>query len=131
MRDMGGYTKLFGSILESTIWLESPPVKIVWITMLAMCDRDGVVEASVPGLAKRAGVERGHCEQALALFLAPDPDSRTRDYEGRRIEPVYGGWRLLNYDVYRERASKEEKQEKDRLRKARQRERDVKRKAKS
>jgi hypothetical protein len=120
---MGGYTKLFSSILESTVWLESPPIKVVWIAMLAMADRDGIVEASVPGLAKRAGVERGYCEQALAIFLAPDPDSRTPDFEGRRIEPVPGGWRLLNYEVHRQRASKEEAKEKAAARQRRHRER--------
>ena len=123
---MTGYTKLFGSILESTVWLESPPIKVVWITLLAMADRDGIIEASVPGLAKRAGVERGHCEQALAVFLAPDPDSRTQDFEGRRVEVVPGGWRLLNHDVYRERASKEDMRERAKLRQRRKRERAAK-----
>lgn len=120
---MSGYTKLFGSILESTIWLETPPIKVVWITLLAMADRDGVVEASLPGLAKRAGVDRSQCEQALATFLAPDPDSRTPDNEGRRIIPVAGGWRLLNYETYREKASADEGREKAAARKRRQRER--------
>jgi hypothetical protein len=118
---MGGYTKLFESILESTVWQEAPPIKVVWITMLAMADRDGVVEASIPGLAKRAGVEREECERALALFLAPDPDSRTTEHEGRRIEVVTGGWCLLNYNIYRERASKDEAARKNALRQQRYR----------
>lgn len=118
---MGGYTKLFGSILESTVWLEPPPIKVVWITILAMADRDGIVEASVPGLAKRAGVERSHCEQALALFLAPDPDSRTKEFEGRRITEIDGGWRLLNYETYRLRASADVAREKAAERKRRER----------
>jgi hypothetical protein len=122
---MSGYTKLFGSILESTVWMESPPVKVVWITLLAMADRDGVVEASVPGLAKRAGVDRAHCEQALSVFSAPDPDSRTTAFEGRRIEAVEGGWRLLNHAVYRERASREEAREKAAARQRLKRERDA------
>ncbi len=120
---MSGYTKLFSSILESTVWLETPPVKVVWITLLAMADRDGCVQASLPGLAKRAGVERGQCEQALALFLAPDPDSRTTSNEGRRIVAVDGGWRLLNYETYRERASAEESRTKAAERQRRYRER--------
>ena len=120
---MAGYTKLFGSILESTVWLESPPVKVVWITMLAMAGRDGIVEASVPGLAKRAGVERAYCEQALNIFLAPDPDSRTPAFEGRRIEVVAGGWQLLNYDLYRHRASVDDAKAKAAARQRRHRER--------
>ncbi len=121
---MSGYTKLFASILESTVWLEPPPTKVVWITLLAMADRDGVVEASVPGLAKRAGVERDQCERALAIFMSPDPDSRTKEHGGRRLEEHSGGWRLLNYEIYRERASKEEAKEKAAERQRRKRDRD-------
>lgn len=122
---MAGYTKLFGSILESTVWMETPPIKVVWITMMAMADRDGVVEASVPGLTNRARVSREECEEALSVFLAPDPDSRTTAHDGRRIAVVPGGWRLLNYEQYRERASAEEVRIKATARKRRQREREA------
>lgn len=110
---MAGYVKLFSSILESTVWETPAPVRCVWIAMLAMADRNGVVEASVPGLAKRASVSRTDCEAALDLFLSPDPDSRTQEFEGRRIIAIDGGWELLNYEKYRNRASAEEKREKD------------------
>ena len=109
---MSGYTKLFGSILESTVWMEDLATKVVWITLLAMADQDGNIEASVPGLAKRAGVERFDCERALAIFLAPDPDSRTPEFEGRRLVAIHGGWHLLNHAVYRHRASMDEVREK-------------------
>jgi hypothetical protein len=120
---VSGYTKLFASILDSTVWDTPPSVRIVWITMLAMCDRDGIVEASVPGLARRAGVTRSECEEALRCFLSPDPDSRTKDYEGRRIAEVDGGWQLLNHDKYRERSSAEDKAEKNKIRQAKWRKR--------
>lgn len=95
--------------------------------MLAMKDRDGIVEASVPGLAKRAGVSRKQCEESLALFLAPDPDSRTKDKEGRRIEVVDGGWFVINHDKYRHKDSVEERRKLDAARQRRKRERDVSR----
>jgi len=95
------FTKLFSSITESTIWCEPNHVRIVWICMLAMADARGRVWASVPGLANRARVELHEAEEAISLFLAPDKYSRTPDYEGRRIEPIDGGWRLLNHAKYR------------------------------
>lgn len=91
--------------------------------MLAICDRDGVVEASVPGLAREALVSRVECEQALAILSAPDPDSRTPDHEGRRIEKVDGGWRLLNHGKYREKMDAEEIRAKAAERQRRSRER--------
>jgi hypothetical protein len=109
--EVSGYTKLFGSILDSTVWELPLPSKITWITMLAMAGRDGVVEAAVPGLAKRAGVTLEQCEEALASFLSPDKYSRTKDHEGRRIEEVPGGWRLLTYEAHRELMSAEDRRE--------------------
>lgn len=95
------FTKLFSSITESTIWVEPYPTRIVWVSMLAMCDRRGRIWASVPGLAKRAGVTLEECETALERFQQPDRYSRTPENEGRRIEPIDGGWQLLNYEKYR------------------------------
>lgn len=98
---MNGYTKLFQSILASTIWRADDPTRIVWITMLALADRDGIVEASVPGLADFARVPLAACVTALQTLSAPDEWSRTRAHDGRRIEPVEGGWRLVNHAAYR------------------------------
>lgn len=103
------YAKLFSSILDSTIWGETDHVRIVWITMLAMADAEGVVNASVPGLAARARVEVPKCQEALKKFQDPDPYSRTPDDDGRRIATVVGGWRLLNYGKHRSRGSYEDK----------------------
>lgn len=94
------YTKLFSSITESTVWGESYSTRIVWVTMLAMADARGNVYGAVPGLARRANVTLEETEKALAAFLAPDPYSRTRDEDGRRIECIDGGWRLINHAKY-------------------------------
>lgn len=95
------FTKLFSSITESTVWGEPDRTRLVWITMLAMSDKHGRVFASVPGLARRAIVPVVDTRKALDTFLATDPDSRTPDNEGRRIEAIDGGWRLLNHGKYR------------------------------
>ena len=95
------FTKLFSSITESTIWVKDLETRIVWITMLAMADRHGRVWGSIPGLANRARVTVKATEKALKVFLEPDEYSRTKEFDGRRIEPIDGGWRLLNYEKYR------------------------------
>lgn len=99
---MGGFIKLFGSILDSTIWDTPPAITKVWITMMAMADRDGVVSASVPGLARRARVSMAIAEKALETFMAPDPHSKSQELEGRRIQKVEGGWSLVNYEKHRD-----------------------------
>ena len=89
--------------------------------MLAMADRKGRVWASVPGLANRARVDLEDARKAISTLLAPDPDSRTPDFEGRRIEPIDGGWLLLNYAKYREMRDDAERAEQNRQAQARYR----------
>jgi len=110
------YTKLFNNILTSTIWGEDVQTRLVWITMLAMADKNGEVQATIPGLARMAVVDLDACRAAVAKFLQPDPDSRTQDDEGRRIEEIEGGWVLLNYAKYREMASEADRKEKAAIR---------------
>lgn len=108
---MSGYTKLFGSIVASTIWRESKETKIVWITMLAMANRDGVVEASIPGLADMARVSLDDALKAIETLSSPDKYSRTKDHEGRRIQEVQGGWLLLNHATYRAKMNADDRRE--------------------
>ena len=89
--------------------------------MLAIADKNGEVHGSIPGLARIAGVSVDDCRAAVNKFLSPDPDSRTKDDEGRRIEVIDGGWSLLNHQKYREMASKDEMREAEAKRKARYR----------
>lgn len=119
------YTKLFSSILSSTVWVgTSPSVKLVWVVLLAKADRDGEIHSSVPGLAKDAEVSVEDCQAALDVLLSPDQYSRTTEFEGRRIEPIDGGWRLLNHAHYRKLTSVQDQREKAAARKRRQRERE-------
>lgn len=104
-----GFTKIFESLLDSTVWQENKETRLVWITMLLMKNKCHVVEASVPGLAKRAGVTIEECELALERFRTPDQYSRTKDFEGRRIEDVPGGWKVLNGEAYKQRMGPEER----------------------
>lgn len=119
--DMSGFTKLFNSILHSTIWSEPNHVRILWITMLAMANKDGDVAASVPGLAKMAGISLEETEDALARFQQPDKYSRTPDFDGRRIQATDGGWHLLNHGKYRALMSAEERREYNRRKQAERR----------
>lgn len=105
------FTKLFASITESTIWCEDDHTRLVWITMLAMANKNGFIFAAEPGLANRARVPLESVERALVKFLGPDRYSRSPEHEGRRIEKVDGGWRLLNYHKHRAIRDEEDRRE--------------------
>lgn len=111
MLGMAGYTKLFNSILASSVWQESLSTKVLWITLLAMADKDGVAEASIPGLAKIAGLSISETEAGLSSLSSPDKYSRTKDFEGRRVEACEGGWKILNHPKYRAKMSADDRRE--------------------
>lgn len=108
---MAGYTKLFSTIVTSTIWREPKETKILWITMLALSNKEGVVEGSVPGLAHLAGLTIEEAEVSLRTLSNPDPYSRSKELDGVRIKEVEGGWMLVNHAKYRALLSAEERRE--------------------
>src|ERR1700757_3029415 len=122
---MSGYAKLFSRILDSTVWREDNETRILWITMLAMADKNGNVLCTVPGLADRARISLAQCESALQKFQKPDKYSWSREEEGRRIRVIDGGWFLINHAKYRAMLSKDEQREKTRLRVERFRQKSV------
>lgn len=115
--------KVYGTILDSSVWGEPLAVRVVWIAMLAMADKNGVVAASSDGIARRANVPLKATEKALAVLESPDPRSKSPDYDGRRIERIDGGWKILNYERYRDKRS--DKQVKDANRQKRHRDGNV------
>ena len=101
---LAGWTKLFSSIVTSSIWCEDDKTFRVWVALLALSDQEGIVEGSVPGLANLCRLQPAEMRTALEKLASPDPDSRSPEFEGRRIEKIEGGWRLLNYEKYRQKA---------------------------
>lgn len=116
------YNKLFGKILDSSIWLENDHTRLVWITLLATMDEDGFCQyASIGNLAHRAVVPIKKCETAVGVLEAPDGNSSDPEFDGRRVERVPGGWMVLNAKKYQALATRERVREmvRERVRKHR------------
>lgn len=97
-----GFAKLYSDIVDSSIWDEPPETCKVWVTLLALSDRDGFVRGSLGWLASKSKVTIEQCGKALECFTRPDPKSRTPSNEGRRIKEVERGWLILNYSYFRD-----------------------------
>ncbi len=118
------YNKIFTKILDSSIWMEPTPTRIVWLTFIAAMDETGFVQfASVANVAHRAVVPLLEAENAILTLEAPDPNSSDPENDGRRIERVPGGWIVLNAVKYRELVTRTVIQEQTRKRVERHRER--------
>jgi hypothetical protein len=109
---MTGYVKIFQSILGSSIWHGKDSDLRVWIAMLVLKGQDHIVRTSVLGLANLARVSPELCREALERFLSPDPDSTSKEHEGRKITALpEGGWLVLNGDKYAKMLSYESRKE--------------------
>lgn len=122
------FVKLDCGILNSTLWFERE-CREVFITALLMAEpREilepmqqmavgsleftgwvvppgwyGFVEAAGVGILHRAGVPEESGIEALKSLGEPDEMSRSKDFDGRRLVRVDGGFIVLNYFKYRDR----------------------------
>jgi hypothetical protein len=89
---------------SSSLWEERLCVRVMFLWMLGVADEDGVVLLHTPtNLARLANMSLDDANHAIARLEAPDPLSRTKDEEGRRIlRLAEGGWTVVNARAYRE-----------------------------
>jgi hypothetical protein len=101
------YTPLDSDFLTSTLLQEGPDVVSVWALVLASADKLGEsgMQPTVAASLLRISVERA--DAAFAVLTQPDPRSRNREYEGRRLVPTDdGGWFIVSHQKYQKRASR-------------------------
>ena len=122
------FVKIDCGILDSTIWFDRE-AREVFITALLMAEpyelREpvvqlavrsldptgwqiphgwyGLVRASGPGIVHRAMIDPEAGLAALERLGQPEETSRSKDFDGRRLVRISGGWIVLNYQRYRER----------------------------
>jgi len=95
------FAPIFTSMLDSSVWMEPYPVRVLWTAMLALKEADQVVRLTAFQIAKRANMTEQEVLDCLAILAAPDTRRiEPQPFEGRRIEKVPDGWRVLNGEKY-------------------------------
>jgi hypothetical protein len=106
---VSGYTPVFSSVFDGTLHGRWPHTG-VWLCLLAMTDRHGHIDRAPRAIASDIGIDVPVLLECIADFCAPDPDSRTAESDGRRMELIDPerpwGWRIVNHGKYREKARK-------------------------
>lgn len=119
-----GWFPLFRSVLDSSINDEDITTRWVWITMLARANRRGQLQATPQAIGRMANVGYEGAQAALKALGGADPLSTTKAEEGRRIIEISPNlWQLVNYEHYREMATKARAREMDAERARRYRDR--------
>ena len=113
-----GFTALDSESVQSSVFREGPLVWAVWCAILAAKDQDGVTSINPHFLAHQWSVEVGVVQEAWDVLTKPDPTSKNKEYEGRRIVPsevAPGNWYVTSHDVYRDKWRKERRKEINRI----------------
>lgn len=119
------YTPLDADFLTSTLLKEGPDVVSVFALIMASTNKLGEsgMEASIAASLLRISDERA--EAAFKILAAPDPRSRNRAHDGRRILPRENGrWFLVSHEKYQWLASRAAATESNRRYEARKKERE-------
>lgn len=121
------FVKLDTTMLRSSIWVERDH-RSLFVTALLMCEpfevREpmaqlevrslnetgwmvppgwyGLAQAAGSGIVRTDGMEQEAGLDALEVLGSTDPESRSQDFEGRRLVRVDGGFLCLNYMKYRD-----------------------------
>lgn len=124
---MAGYVKLDSGMLNSTVWFDRD-VRDVFLTALLMAElrelraptpqleltslREtgwmvpagwyGIAAAASTGIIARTGISLEAGMTALEKMGSGEAESRSQDFDGRRLVRINGGFVVLNYMRYRE-----------------------------
>ncbi len=119
-----GFTKLDEEIFDSSLTTAGPVPFAVFVLLLAKArPPDGVARVAPSVMAGRLLISKEECLRAFGVLQAADPESRSPESDGRRIERVDGGWRIINYLKYREKRDPDARREQNREAARRARER--------
>ena len=110
------YGKLFEAMFDGSLVTRGPWEAIVTLQQLViLCNAHGEVDMTPAAISNRTTIPLPLIEKGLAALEQPDPESRNPAEDGRRIvrlsEMRTWGWRIVNYEHYRQLRSAEERRE--------------------
>jgi len=119
------YGKIFSSIYDGTL-VEDWRALITFQQFIVLSGADGIVDMTPHAIARRTGIPIEHIKAGIEILEKEDKYSRTPEQKGRRIELIDShrpwGWHIVNHEMYKKMATREEKKAADRIRIAKSRE---------
>ena len=99
------FAKIFEQIFDSSI-ADDYVVRHVFMDLLVLADRDGVVDMTLQAISRRTNVPVEIVTHCVELLASPDNRSRSDLEGGARIVLLDShrdwGWQIVNYDHYRQ-----------------------------
>jgi hypothetical protein len=113
------YGKIFTSIYDGSL-REHWKSLVTFQQLIILATADGIVDMTASALAARTGIPLEIILEGIDRLEQPDPLSRSRERDGKRIERLEEqrpwGWAIVNYAKYRNLFSAADKRAADRER---------------
>ncbi|MBE3118681.1 MAG: hypothetical protein IMZ50_08000 [Candidatus Atribacteria bacterium] len=97
------YAKIFNQVFDSSI-AEDYTVRHIFMDLLVLADPRGVVDMTLEAIARRTNVPLEVVTVAMSKLCKPDPHSRSKRAQGRRLVPIADnrswGWQIVNFEDY-------------------------------
>lgn len=101
---MNVFAKIFAQIFDSSI-ASDYVVRHVFMDLLVLADRDGVVDMTPDAISRRTNVPEDVVLHSIAELMKPDHKSRSNEESGKRLVPLDShrdwGWQIVNFEHYR------------------------------
>lgn len=101
-RVLGGTTRNHwtgDALLLSSLWCQPPhDAKLVWVVLVGLSDKRGIVRATEQQIADAVPVSVKALRAVLRRLLAPDPYSNLSE-DGRHLDVVKGGWQIRDLNA--------------------------------
>jgi hypothetical protein len=102
-----GFTMVYGSIYDGSLMGQWPAAP-VFATLLPLADKNGNIDLRPELIAFKTGWPIELLREGIEQLMQPDPQSRSKEKDGRRLQPLDPdrpwGWQVVNHKFYREKS---------------------------
>lgn len=110
------FGKVFSSMYDGTLATRGPwQALVTFQQMIVLADRTGTVDMTAEAIARRTTIPLEIIKIGITALEQPDSESRSPDLDGRRITRLNPdrswGWRIVNYERYRQIRSADDRRE--------------------
>lgn len=97
------YGKIYTSFFEGSIMECDMKVRYIFMSMIILSDKDGILDMTEKAIAERVGVEVDDVREAISELMKPDKNSRSENNNGARLVKIRDtfGWQVVNKQYYR------------------------------
>jgi hypothetical protein len=105
MDDGNVFGKILRQIYRSSVARDGDMLSMM-MHCIVLSDSNGRLDMHIAALASTIKWDEPRAVAAIAKLMEPDPESRTKDFEGRRLIPLDAerswGWIVVNKKLYRD-----------------------------